>query len=213
MIIKFEPVFKWEVVWSATQACLEQEIPFRKCQKSNFRCTYERKVWHVRHWKLEAKSPSGLLVMHSITSQWGNWHLLEQLIILPPALPCLDSQLEQHHYHELDSLRRSEVLFIWEPSRRCCSAAAYNVVTSWTLLSSQSRPPSWCSRPSPGPHWSVACSLKAHCSETQYVIKWQHLKLEYYAAADSESISSKLQVPLGNTWTWQIILSFWIYSP
>ena len=50
--IIFEIVFKWEVLLSATQACLEQEIPYSKCQRSRFRCTYERKVWHVRHQKL-----------------------------------------------------------------------------------------------------------------------------------------------------------------
>ena len=53
-------------------------------------------------------------------------------------------------------------------------AAAYN--TSWTLLSSQSRrPSSWSSCPSPGPHWSVVCSLKAHSSKTQGAIKWQDI--------------------------------------
>ena len=45
-------------------------------------------------------------------------------------------------------------------------AAAYN--TSWTLLSSQSRPSSWSSCPSPGPHWSVVCSLKAHSSNLRH---------------------------------------------
>ena len=45
--------------------------------------------------------------------------MLEQLLILPPArFPCLDSELEQHHYLELGSLRLSEVLSIRELSRR-----------------------------------------------------------------------------------------------
>ena len=33
MMIIFEPVFKWEVVRSAIQACLEQDIPFSKCHR------------------------------------------------------------------------------------------------------------------------------------------------------------------------------------
>ena len=43
---------------------------------------------------------------------------LRPILILPAALPCLDSELEQHHCLELGSLRLSEVLSIWEPSRR-----------------------------------------------------------------------------------------------
>ena len=38
-------------------------------------------------------------------------------------------------------------------------------------------------------------------------------RLEYYAAANSESISSKLQVPLGTPKTCEIILSLYMYSP
>ena len=38
--LHIEIVFKWEVLRSATQACLEQEIPFSKCQRSKFRCTH-----------------------------------------------------------------------------------------------------------------------------------------------------------------------------
>ena len=38
MMIIFEPVFKWEVVRSAIQACLEHEIPFSMCQRNKFRC-------------------------------------------------------------------------------------------------------------------------------------------------------------------------------
>ena len=34
MILIFEIVFKWEVLRSATQAYLEQEIPFSKCQRA-----------------------------------------------------------------------------------------------------------------------------------------------------------------------------------
>ena len=51
--LHIEIVFKWEVLRSATQACLDQEILFR----SKFRCTYERKVWHVRHRKLGEPGP------------------------------------------------------------------------------------------------------------------------------------------------------------
>ena len=47
--LHIEIVFKWEVLRSATQAYPEQEIPFSKCQRNKFRCTYERKVWHMRH--------------------------------------------------------------------------------------------------------------------------------------------------------------------
>ena len=61
--LHIEIVFKWEVLRSATQACLEQEIPFSNCQRSKFRCNNEWKVWHVRHRKIgRARSPSGLLV-------------------------------------------------------------------------------------------------------------------------------------------------------
>ena len=55
--LHIEIVFKWEVLRSATQACLEQEIPFSNCQRSKFRCTYERKVSHVRHRKLGEPGP------------------------------------------------------------------------------------------------------------------------------------------------------------
>ena len=92
---------------------------------------------------------------------------LRPILILPAALPCLDSELEQHHCLELGSLRLSEVLSIWEPSRRGLQRCHF--------LDSQSRPSSWSSCPSPGPHWSVACSLKAHSSETLYAIKWQDI--------------------------------------
>ena len=50
---------------------------------------------------------------------------------------------------------------------RTLSPGVVHLETSWTLLSFQSRPSSWSSWPFPGPHWSVACSLKAHSSETQ----------------------------------------------
>ena len=55
--LHIEIVFKWEVLRSATQACLEQEIPFSNCQRSKFRCNNERKVWHVRHRKLGEPGP------------------------------------------------------------------------------------------------------------------------------------------------------------
>ena len=55
--LHIEIVFKWEVLRSATQACLEQEIPFSNCQRSKFRCTYEQKVLHVRHRKLGEPGP------------------------------------------------------------------------------------------------------------------------------------------------------------
>ena len=58
---------------------------------------------------------------------------------------------------------------------RTLSPGVVHLETSWTLLSFQSRPSSWSSWPFPGPHWSVACSLKAHSSETQYAIKWQDI--------------------------------------
>ena len=63
MMIIFEPVFKWEVVRSAIQACLEHEIPFSMCQRNKFRCTYEHKVWQCATSKIgRVRSPSGLLV-------------------------------------------------------------------------------------------------------------------------------------------------------
>ena len=49
--LHIEIVFKWEVLRSATQACPEQDIPLK------FRCTYVRKVWHVRHRKLGEPGP------------------------------------------------------------------------------------------------------------------------------------------------------------
>ena len=56
---------------------------------------------------------------------------LRPILILPAALPCLDSELEQHHIALNLALYDLLKSYLSENHH----AAAYNVVTSWTLLS------------------------------------------------------------------------------
>ena len=165
MIIIFEIVFKWEVLRSATQACLEQEIPLR----SKFRCTYERKVWHVRHRKLG--EPGRHQVSWSIALHYIAMRQLTLAGTAANTATC--SYLPWWRARAAPLPWAWFFATFWSFLSENHHAAAYN--TSWTLLSSQSRPSSWSSCPSPGPHWSVACSLKSHSSETQYTIKWQDI--------------------------------------
>ena len=85
-MIIFEPVLKWEVLWSAIQACLEQEIPFSKChRRASSGALMNRRfgMCDIENW--ESQAQPGLLVDSiALRRNEAIAHLLEQLLILPP---------------------------------------------------------------------------------------------------------------------------------
>ena len=97
-----------------------------------------------------------------------------------------DSELQQHHYFEICSLRLSEVLSIWEPSRRGLQRCHFLDSPKFSVTSMKfmlvSRPSLVCGLFFKSSQlWNTVCNLMR-----------RHLRLEYYAAAaaaaNSESI-------------------------